>query len=722
MQLGMFEKQKSTDWKWTMKDDYPKEKNGLKVFSCFSCGGGSTMGYKLAGCEVIGCNEIDPRMNKVYVENHHPKYNFLMDIRDFNKKEDLPEELYHLDIMDFSPPCFEKGTLIKTIDGYKNIEDVSIGDYVFTHKSNYKKVYNIMNKTTDNYYELKIQGCLPFKVTPNHPFYVRKMNRHNKYGKKVFEEPKWVETKDLLIVKNNSNSILEQDYIGFPIIREENIPKWEGVEYTQNVCGKKMVTFKKQNINLSLKEFWYFVGRYIGDGWQRKSRRETIVCCGKNEKQELEDVIKNAGFTYTLTEERTTYRATISNIELFEYLKQFGSRAKNKHLTKDVFNLPVEQLKSFIDGYLSADGYYYRKSNSYRITSISKELIYGIQQCIAKCYHQPTTITIKTNNNKIEGRVVNTNLAYTLSFKKEKCKQQHFFYEDGYLWIPFRRKKLIKKQLKVFNISVKDDESYTVYNLGVHNCSVFSMAGQREDGWGVEKKFREGQKEQTLDDLFFVSIESVKKFKPKVAIFENVEGLMLGNAWSYVQRIYKELNDIGYKVKHWLLKGENMGIPQTRHRVFFIATRLDFDLNKINLSFDYEPITYGDIKTGVGKSIEKGSKTEQLLNECKPNEANLSFAHERLFGKLSWFQAQVLDDDKVMPTVRAKMSDIFRRKEKTRVTWEDVRNSQTFPQDFNFCPNTDNQVGYICGMSVPLVMMKRVITRLIESGIFVQNN
>lgn len=31
---------KSTDWKWTMASDYPKEKNGLKVFSCFACGGG----------------------------------------------------------------------------------------------------------------------------------------------------------------------------------------------------------------------------------------------------------------------------------------------------------------------------------------------------------------------------------------------------------------------------------------------------------------------------------------------------------------------------------------------------------------------------------------------------------------------------------------------------------------------------------------------------------
>lgn len=46
-QINMFGdvKQKSNDWKWTMANDYP-QKNGLKVFSCFACGGGSTMGYK----------------------------------------------------------------------------------------------------------------------------------------------------------------------------------------------------------------------------------------------------------------------------------------------------------------------------------------------------------------------------------------------------------------------------------------------------------------------------------------------------------------------------------------------------------------------------------------------------------------------------------------------------------------------------------------------------
>jgi DNA (cytosine-5)-methyltransferase 1 len=91
-------------YKWYLKDEYP-EKNGLKVFSCFACGGGSTMGYKLAGYEVLGANEIDPKMAECYKVNHNPKYLYVEPIQEFKLREDLPEELYHLDILDGSPPC-----------------------------------------------------------------------------------------------------------------------------------------------------------------------------------------------------------------------------------------------------------------------------------------------------------------------------------------------------------------------------------------------------------------------------------------------------------------------------------------------------------------------------------------------------------------------------------------------------------------------------------------
>ena len=91
-------------YEWNLKDAvFTKDKG--KVFSCFACGGGSTMGYKLAGFDVIGCNEIDPKMMEAYRTNHNPKYSYLEPIQTFKDRTDLPEELYNLDILDGSPPC-----------------------------------------------------------------------------------------------------------------------------------------------------------------------------------------------------------------------------------------------------------------------------------------------------------------------------------------------------------------------------------------------------------------------------------------------------------------------------------------------------------------------------------------------------------------------------------------------------------------------------------------
>lgn len=351
-----YKAKKSTDWKWSFAD-YPKEKNGLKVFSCFACGGGSTMGYKLAGCEVLGCCEIDPKMNEVYIKNHNPKHNFLMDIRDFNKlpNEEIPEELFNLDILDGSPPC-----------------------------------------------------------------------------------------------------------------------------------------------------------------------------------------------------------------------------------------------------------------------------------------------------------------------------------------------------------------------------TTFSMAGEREESWGKKKKFREGQAEQTLDDLSFVFIETVNKLKPKVMIMENVEGLIKGEAWSYVQRIYKQLNDIGYTVKHWLLKGEYMGVPQTRHRVFFIAVRNDivFDLQSLDMSFNYEPILFQDICCEKGTPINKQSKVYKLMDKIKKGETDLGEAYKRDFGRRGCFNENIVYKEKVTPTIRAASPSYYRFEEKTRITSKEIIKASTFPLDYQFDIDSVNRVCYICGMSVPPIMIKRIVTRLIESGLF----
>lgn len=91
-------------YKWKISETkFTKDKG--TVFSCFACGGGSSFGYKLAGFDVIGCNEIDPKMMEAYKENHNPKYAYLEPIQTFKLRKDLPKELYELDILDGSPPC-----------------------------------------------------------------------------------------------------------------------------------------------------------------------------------------------------------------------------------------------------------------------------------------------------------------------------------------------------------------------------------------------------------------------------------------------------------------------------------------------------------------------------------------------------------------------------------------------------------------------------------------
>ena len=235
--------------------------------------------------------------------------------------------------------------------------------------------------------------------------------------------------------------------------------------------------------------------------------------------------------------------------------------------------------------------------------------------------------------------------------------------------------------------------------------------------WGKKKKFREGQAEQTLDDLSFVLIETGAKLRPKVILMENVEGLIKGEAWSYVQKIYKDLHDIGYKVNHWLLKGEYMGVPQTRHRVFFIATRDDFDLDELDMSFNYEPITYGEIKESEGHRIGENTKYYFFASQAVDGEKSLADTRIRLGDKGSAFQTYYIRSNDIMPTLRST-PDVIDLSNITYISWQTIRNSQTFPTDYDFLPNTESKAGYICGMSVPPIMIKRIVTRLIESGMF----
>ena len=91
------------DWKLSNLDKV--EKHNCTVFSCFACGGGSSMGYKLAGYNVIGFNEVNPKLTECYITNLNPKYKYIKPIQEFKNRKNFPKALHNLDILDGSPPC-----------------------------------------------------------------------------------------------------------------------------------------------------------------------------------------------------------------------------------------------------------------------------------------------------------------------------------------------------------------------------------------------------------------------------------------------------------------------------------------------------------------------------------------------------------------------------------------------------------------------------------------
>ena len=89
---------------WLLNEFETVKQNNLKVFSTFACGGGSSMGYKLAGFTIEAANDIDPIMRKHYEKNLKPKLFIEKPVKELLNTT-LPDQLFNLDILDGSPPC-----------------------------------------------------------------------------------------------------------------------------------------------------------------------------------------------------------------------------------------------------------------------------------------------------------------------------------------------------------------------------------------------------------------------------------------------------------------------------------------------------------------------------------------------------------------------------------------------------------------------------------------
>ena len=251
-------------------------------------------------------------------------------------------ELYQKAIRERSAvgECVPHGTEIFTINGWRPIEDVKIGDKIFSLNLETNSIENESIESTikknykDDLVHLYNSGSLDMRLTKNHKMIL--WDRYNKpYEMTAIEVYEAIKNKDSKI----SHSKIR--YSGF----------WKGTDEEY---------FILPNTDLKIKtELWAaFLGFFISEGHTAGSRggkvtnRVTITQSKAKQKELLVELLNQLPFEYTISDNR---QFNIYNQELHNHLSVLGN-SEEKHIPEYAKNWSPVLLNTLLTWLLLGDG------------------------------------------------------------------------------------------------------------------------------------------------------------------------------------------------------------------------------------------------------------------------------------------------------------------------------------------------------------------------------
>ena len=493
-----------------------------------------------------------------------------------------------VDIITFGSPCFPAGTLVLTNKGYRPIEELRCGDIVFTHKGNWKPISAIGYKQSNT---VKLKGNhYGIITTPNHPFYSAEQGKQwngNGYTRTLEKIGEWTDAAEMQgkrwAVPNSIHGI------AIPHIAQ---------------------TSAKQNTPPAIdQDLMYIIGRWLGDGWLRNGQRQNrpegetwgqIFICANSDKagyleKRLHSVFDGVS-TINRFSERTVEKFIVSNQPLCEWIaEQFGSHADGKRIPAWAYCMNTKMREALLQGYIDSDGYRH-KENTWKATTVSKELAHGIR-LLAETLDYSCTVHYADvgSTTVIEGRTVNQKPQYQVVMGKEK--RTTAIKHGMHTWYTCRTVEPYSENQTVYNITVDDDHSYIVEGFVVHNCQDLSMAGKRA---GLKHEAN-GDDETTRSGLFMEAVRIIKEMRketngeyPTFAVWENVPGAFSSNKGEDFRTVLQELIKIveptavmpavpsngwpyadsycgdGWSLAYRVFDAQYWGVPQRRRRIYLV--------------------------------------------------------------------------------------------------------------------------------------------------------
>lgn len=204
------------------------------------------------------------------------------------------------------------------------------------------------------------------------------------------------------------------------------------------------------------------------------------------------------------------------------------------------------------------------------------------------------------------------------------------------------------------------------------------------------------------NQLYRQLIRIIETKRPKFFVAENVKGILSLGKGEILKMILNDFSSLGYNVQNKTLNAADYGVPQLRHRVFFVGVRGDIDF-----SFQFPSPTHNAEGTdGLKKWLSVGEALAGLPDPDQPhNIPNHEYSKYKLRFN-GYLGHRVIDPQRPAPTVTARGDDkggvvvLHHPNNRRRMSCRELATVQSFPVDYVFAGNRSSVYRQI-GNAVP---------------------
>ncbi len=392
------------------------------------------------------------------------------------------------------PRCLLAGQEIVTATGVKNIEDVEVGDLVFTHRGRLRPVTQVMSR----HHRGEVYGVVLNNrygrvtwMTGEHPVLVHGQDGVNR----------WVEVQDIDAGRRTTRQEMSswKSFACLPKPRTEASRstirtadfvgdgwRWDGSTFVKETMRRargatRHYSFLEETVALDY-EFGFFVGLFAAEGHTHTNGSVTISI--HEEEVDLAEAFRLMAKKLTHKEavvrrrvDRPDYRGVdiqVCSSPLASFMRQMcGVGASNKHLPSFTYDAPREFQQGLLDGVLAGDGADYGTHNT--LCQTSRDLAWHVRMLAASLNDSFAAVRTGWDGHPKHAPTHVVNISATSGLAHRRV-----LFDDSYVYRPIADIEKKDYDGLVYNIEVAEDHSY-VSDFAIHNCD-WEMLSDHAEG------------------------------------------------------------------------------------------------------------------------------------------------------------------------------------------------------------------------------------------------